>query len=78
MNNFSLDDIKEKKLKYGCDVSILRSGDVIPKLISVLSTPNDAEDIVFPDTCPSCGTKLELDGINYRCKNPNCVAKIIL
>lgn len=74
----NLDFIEEKNLKYGCEVSILRSGDVIPKLISVLSTPDDAQDIVLPDVCPSCGTKLELDGINYRCKNPNCEAKIIL
>ena len=73
----NLDFIAEKELKYGCTVDILRSGDVIPKLISVLETPNDAIDIELPVVCSCCGSTLVKDGVNLRCLNKQCKDQVI-
>jgi DNA ligase (NAD+) len=72
LNN--LNYIKEYGLKYGCSVTILKSGDIIPKLVSV-SHPNvDCEqDIDYPQICPSCGSALEY---SEDCLYPHCPNKM--
>ena len=59
------DEINRLKLKVGKRVRIIRSGDVIPKVLGCVEDdeqPNDGEDaensICFslPDTCPVCGS----------------------
>lgn len=73
----NLDFIKEKNLKYGCTVSILRSGDVIPKLIEVLDTIDGACEIEYPSHCTCCDSELIRDGVNLRCLNKDCSDQII-
>ncbi len=71
----NMDIIESLGIKYGSKVQIVRSGDVIPKIVKVLSTPKNAVDITPPTECPICGTKLVLDGVNWQCTNPNCSDK---
>lgn len=42
-------------------VEVQRAGDVIPQVVRVAqrATDNDAEEIVFPTTCPACGGPTE-------------------
>ena len=71
----NLDFIEEKGIKYGSIVRILKSGDIIPKIIETVVTDDQADvpvDIELPDICPCCGSKLERDGINLRCFNRKC------
>lgn len=71
----NLDFMESKGLKLGSKVAILRSGDVIPKLVSVVETDDKCADIEFPETCTCCGSKLVRDGVNFRCMNKKCEAQ---
>ena len=73
LNNINF--IKEMGLAYGCTVQILKSGDVIPKLVGV-SHPNPSMEspIEYPTVCPSCGSAVACeDGALFpKCTNPRC------
>jgi len=76
LHNFS--EISRLGVKIGDLVTIIRSGDVIPKIIAV-HNPGDASrethgDIVIPEKCPECGTVLAREDIYYRCTNSACPA----
>lgn len=68
----NVDNIETLGLKYGSRVKLVRSGDVIPKILTVVSTPANAVDVQPPTECSACGSKLVLDGVNWRCVNPDC------
>jgi len=74
------DEIKKKDIRIGDSVLMERSGDVIPKVISVMTerrTGNETE-FNFPEKCPVCHThafRPEGEAIS-RCINPSCPAKI--
>ncbi|MFT4940589.1 MAG: DNA ligase (NAD+), partial [Paraglaciecola sp.] len=55
------DEIQRLGIKLGDTVIILRAGDVIPKVVSVVTAkrPKDAREIVFPTACPVCDSALE-------------------
>ena len=72
----NLDFIDKNDLKYGSRVKISRSGDVIPKLIKNLGNDDKCKDIVFPDVCPCCGTKLVRGNLNFFCPNSECADQV--
>ena len=55
------DEIQRLGLKVGDTVIIRRAGDVIPQVVSVIvdKRPDNAKDIVFPNTCPVCDSTIE-------------------
>ncbi len=55
LHNFS--EIERKQIAVGDTVKILRSGDVIPKIIAVTKKSGNAT-FAMPATCPSCGADL--------------------
>ena len=74
------DEIKRKDIRTGDHVLIERSGDVIPKVVSVMKERRTGKEIpyVFPSKCPVCGSsafKPEGEAIS-RCENPSCPAKL--
>jgi len=76
LHNF--DEIKRLDLRLGDTVIIERSGDVIPKVISVLKNLRSGKEkqIYPPKRCPRCEgevTQVE-DEVAYRCLNKNCYA----
>jgi DNA ligase (NAD+) len=74
------DEIKRLDIRIGDFVTIIKSGEIIPKIINVNLQRRDANSkkIEFPKTCPVCKTKLEREeeGIINYCNNINCPAKI--
>lgn len=68
----NLDYIEKLGLKYGSKVELLKSGDIIPRINSVIDNPQNAKNIEIPTTCPCCGSKLVRDGVNMRCLNSDC------
>lgn len=76
LHNF--DEIKRLDLRLGDTVIIERSGDVIPKVISVLKNLRSGKEklISAPKECPMCSGKVEqISGeVAYRCANRRCYA----
>ena len=68
----NLDFIENNNLKYGCKIKIMRSGDVIPKLIDVVEIPDEAVGIEYPEICPSCGSKIVRINQELFCENDEC------
>lgn len=76
LHNF--DEIRRLDLRLGDTVVIERSGDVIPKVISVLKNLRSGQEkrIKPPANCPMCGGKvIRVPGeVAYRCANQRCYA----
>ena len=76
LHNF--DEIIRLDLRLGDTVIIERSGDVIPKVISVLKNLRTGKEkkIDAPRECPMCGGRVERIGteVAYRCLNKKCYA----
>lgn len=74
------DEIKRKDIRVGDYVLIERSGDVIPKVVSVMKERRTGKEkkFIFPTRCPVCGSSAfrpEGEAIS-RCTNPSCPAKL--
>ncbi len=65
--------VSANNLKAGDVIEIIRSGEVIPKFLSVVK-PSDNK-FSIPDHCPSCHSKVEIVDIRIYCKNENCPGK---
>lgn len=65
--------IKEHNIKIGDRVEIIRSGEVIPKFLRVVSSQTGTYS--FPDKCPSCSKELEYDGVRLKCNNKSCPSR---
>ena len=73
------DEIYRKDIRIGDNVLIERSGDVIPKIIKVISRKNkNAKKYKINTSCPSCGKKArkENDEAIIRCINISCPSQI--
>jgi len=77
LHNF--EDIERKGVKIGDTVIIIRSGDVIPKIIKPLENFRDGTEIEIkrPVNCPTCESELFNDGTFMRCQNLSCSARVI-
>ena len=69
-------EIARKDIQVGDWVVLERSGDVIPKVVSVLTEKRSGEEIVFrfPNTCPSCDEQIQRSEQEtaIRCINVAC------
>lgn len=52
-------------LKAGDKIEIIRSGEVIPKFLQVITAKPGSYS--WPQQCPSCLTRLEFDGVRLKC-----------
>lgn len=69
----NIGQIREKGLMIGSRVSLIKSGEIIPKIVEVLSEGTEEIDI---NVCPCCGNKLtEVNG-QYFCTNDECDERI--
>lgn len=65
--------VAKSELAIGTDLDILKSGDIIPKVVKVSheSETGTTADLV-PSICPYCGSKLVVEGCELRCPNRDC------
>jgi DNA ligase (NAD+) len=77
LHNF--DEIERKDIRLGDKVIILRSGDVIPKIIKVLMHERDGSEVVFakPTHCPVCHSELLQEEVLIKCQNLECEARVV-
>ena len=74
------DEIRKKDIRIGDTVVIQRAGDVIPEVVSVVTSRRTGEEKFFymPSHCPECGSNVvRLEGeAAHRCVNLSCPAQI--
>ncbi|OHE03797.1 NAD-dependent DNA ligase LigA [Sulfurimonas sp. RIFOXYB12_FULL_35_9] len=77
LHNF--DEIQRKDIRINDKVIILRSGDVIPKIIKVLTHERKGNEVEYerPKNCPVCGSELLDEGVLLKCQNLKCEARVI-
>jgi DNA ligase (NAD+) len=78
----NMDEIGRLGVKIGDYVQVERGGDVIPKVAKVIDDkdhPRGTQEILAPEKCPVCGTKVVRteSEVDYRCVNANCPAKLL-
>ena len=75
----NLDEIQRKDIKIKDRVWIVKAGDVIPAVESVITDKREGSEreFVMPERCPVCGAEItRLDGeVAHRCLNPACPAQ---
>lgn len=71
LHNYGM--VAANNLKSGDVIEIIRSGEVIPKFLSVVQPSNNK--FVIPERCTSCDSKVEIVDIRIFCKNENCTGK---
>ena len=74
------DEIRRLDLHLGDTVRLVKSGEIIPKILEALpeKRPADAAPVGFPTSCPACNSPLEKDeegAIRY-CPNAQCPAQL--
>ncbi|MDP1785608.1 MAG: NAD-dependent DNA ligase LigA [Sulfuricurvum sp.] len=77
LHNF--DEIARKDIRIGDKVIILRSGDVIPKIVKVITSERDGNETVIdrPSLCPVCNSELLDEGALIKCQNLDCEARVV-
>ena len=73
------DYVLSKDIRTGDIVSIIKAGDVIPRVEESIVERRTGDEIPFvmTDVCPICGSKLVKKDASYYCVNPSCDAKNI-
>jgi len=72
LHNYGM--VNQYELKKGDTIEIVRSGEVIPKFLSVVKKSKGKVD--YPKTCPSCNENVSIVDIRILCKNPTCPAQV--
>lgn len=65
-----------RDIRVGDTVTVVRAGDVIPKVMDVDLTkrPPDSAPYVFPETCPACGSRA-VRAVNPRTGRPDAIRR---
>jgi DNA ligase (NAD+) len=78
LHNF--DEVARLDVRVGDTVWVTKGGEVIPKVVGVVSAerPRDAATFPAPDRCPVCATPVdrEAGGVAVRCPNRSCPAVV--
>ena len=71
--------IKSLDLKIGSHVVVVKRGEIIPKIISVVQSSEDEvfSEIEIPCKCSTCGTPLVDEGTRLYCPNRSCNKKVL-
>ncbi len=78
LHNF--DEIKRKDIREGDKVVLEKGGDVIPKIVAVITNERDknSKPTQPPEVCPVCGSKLfkPENEVAFYCVNSECIAQV--
>lgn len=76
----NVDEIKRKDIRIGDAVFVEKGGDIIPKVVAVISEKRSPEskELIIPEFCPVCGTPLKrIEGeAALRCFNFDCPEQV--
>ncbi|WP_051537707.1 NAD-dependent DNA ligase LigA [Treponema sp. C6A8] len=73
------DTMRQLGVKIGSHVVVVKRGEIIPKIMSVVPSENPSEEteVVFPCTCEVCGSKLLDEGSRLFCPNKDCKKRVL-
>jgi DNA ligase (NAD+) len=73
----NMDEIARLGLYIGDTVIVERAGEVIPHVLKVVKEGKPRREIVVPERCPECHSRIHKDPeeVAYRCVNASCPAK---
>jgi DNA ligase (NAD+) len=73
----NMDEIARLGLQIGDTVIVERAGEVIPHVLKVVKEGKPRREIVVPERCPVCNSRIHKDPeeVAYRCVNASCPAK---
>ena len=74
VSGFNYKFIMDNNIGPGAEITVCRSGEVIPDIQSVTKP---SSEVTSPYVCPECGELLELTktGVDLICSNPNCTGR---
>jgi len=79
LHNF--DELARKDVRIGDSIVVEKGGDIIPKVVNVLTElrPADAQPFEVPQDCPICGQPLHRfeEEVAIRCINQGCPAIVL-
>jgi len=67
----NLDEIERLGIRIGDEIEIIRSGDVIPKVVRVIKGNKGAK--IHTDKCPACKAKTIREGPLLKCSRDSCI-----
>ena len=81
------EELTRKDIRVGDRVIVEKAGEVIPAVVSVVTSARTGEEkpFQFPRVCPECGSKVSRSadeeaedsaGVVWRCMNPDCPAQV--
>lgn len=72
------DELRKKDVRIGDTVVVERAGDVIPEVVSVITSKRTGAEKEFrmPDRCPVCGAAVMKEGPFVRCIGVSCSAQL--
>lgn len=73
LHNFGVVD--QYNLKKGDEIEVVRSGEVIPKFLSVVKSTKGT--FSYPKKCPSCEGPTRVESIRLHCDNKDCPVKVL-
>lgn len=65
-------NVKNLNVGQGATIEIVRSGEVIPKLLAVVKTGQDA---IIPKHCPACNAEAKMERDFLVCQSDQCIAQ---
>jgi len=72
------DTIRRLGVKIGSHVVVVKRGEIIPKIESVIpETEVNTSEIKFPCQCSTCGSTLVDEGSRLYCPNKNCAKRVL-
>ncbi len=84
----NMDEIERLDVRMGDTVIVRKAGDIIPEVVSVLSSLRSGKEVAFvlPTHCPKCGTKVQREVLSkkqgvatysaaFYCPNQKCFGK---
>ena len=73
------DFVREKNLKIGDTVLIRKAGEIIPEIIKKIRDNHNSQEIIFPENCPFCNSKLKKsdEEVVIRCVNTDCPRQLL-
>jgi len=78
LHNF--DQIERLDVREGDTIIVEKAGEIIPQVVQVVfeKRPPGTKQIRPPESCPSCGGRVQRDpgGVYLRCVNPECPAQL--